>query len=104
MLDWFDWREYRLYKWLRINTLDRFYVQNENTSLTTAGNEMWQERNDAENAVRVYLSDLPSKRISFRKKLFSDGKLDTVTFLHGPAGSGKTEMLQSILKGSPRCL
>jgi hypothetical protein len=50
---------------------------------TAASEEIWQERHAAEDALAKYLLDVPS----------------TVAFLHGPAGSGKTPMLNAALAG-----
>ncbi|KAG2115212.1 RNA12 protein-domain-containing protein [Suillus discolor] len=86
MLNWFDYREYKLYKWLRANALDRFSL----TSLAREGvspqGDIWKEREDAESAVRSYLSDLPS----------------TVAFVHGPQGSGKSRMVEAIIRDTGR--
>ena len=43
--------------------------------------EGWKERTEAHDALRAYLTDLPV----------------TITFVHGPQGSGKSRMLQTVL-------
>ncbi|KAI0698509.1 RNA12 protein-domain-containing protein [Cytidiella melzeri] len=89
MEDWFDFRQYEAYKWLHSNVIERFSSEDaakeehhaSNTSFGT-----WKERQDAEGAVGRYLSDLPN----------------TVMFIHGPQGSGKSLMIAALLKGSKR--
>ncbi|RDB21358.1 Mitochondrial escape protein 2 [Hypsizygus marmoreus] len=88
MLDWFDYREFKLYKWLRINTLDRlsmtFHISS--TPDMPPAEEVWRERDEAVSALKSYLTELPT----------------TVALIHGPQGSGKTRMLESVLKESGR--
>ncbi|KAH8102922.1 RNA12 protein-domain-containing protein [Cristinia sonorae] len=89
--DWFDYREFTVYQWLRKNTIERFSltspseVKTRNESAYPA-EEVWKERQDAAGALERYLSDLPS----------------TVTFVHGPQGSGKTRLLNQVLKDTKR--
>ncbi|KAG2158089.1 RNA12 protein-domain-containing protein [Suillus bovinus] len=85
MLNWFDHREYKLYKWLRANALNRFSLTSVRDDVSPQG-DIWKERKDAENAVRSYLSDFPS----------------TVAFVHGPQGSGKSRMLEAIIRDTGR--
>lgn len=61
MLDWFDFRKFKIYHWLQANTLglvkgSRF------TSITGpfAIENGLKERKDAEVAINVYLADSPS--------------------------------------------
>lgn len=78
VLDWFDYRgmlsyqsfgqrkptpprpESTIYKWLRANALDRLSFTAKNLHEPPA-QEVWKERSEAENAMRNYLSDLPSE-------------------------------------------
>ncbi|KAJ4464625.1 exonuclease [Lentinula edodes] len=83
LLDWFDLKEFKVYKWLRANTLERIYSKSE---ALPVDKQIWKEREDAERAIQAYLSDLPS----------------TVTFVHGPQGSGKSTMIASALKSAER--
>ncbi|KAF8831619.1 hypothetical protein HHX47_DHR1000799 [Lentinula edodes] len=83
LLDWFDLKEFKVYKWLRANTLERIYSKSE---APPVDKQIWKEREDAERAIQTYLSDLPS----------------TVTFVHGPQGSGKSTMIASALKSAER--
>ncbi|KAF8078176.1 RNA12 protein-domain-containing protein [Lyophyllum atratum] len=93
MLNWFDVRgtsfswilKFRLYKWLRMNTLNRLSLAFDDTEVQPA-EEVWKERDDAVGSLKSYLSDLPT----------------TVAFVHGPQGSGKTRMLEAVLKESGR--
>ncbi|EIW60623.1 uncharacterized protein TRAVEDRAFT_57812 [Trametes versicolor FP-101664 SS1] len=82
MEDWFDFKKFAIYKWLRENTVDRFSfaADLEGSSLASPG--VWKERQEAEDALQKYLTDFPS----------------TICFVHGPQGSGKSRMLNSILK------
>ncbi|KAF9262196.1 exonuclease [Marasmius fiardii PR-910] len=85
MLDWFSVKEFKLYQWLRANTYDRIYSPH--TTDTSSGYDgTWKERKDAEASLNAYLNDLPS----------------TVTFVHGPQGSGKTTMIEAAIKHSGR--
>lgn len=86
MLNWFDYREYKLYKWLRANALERFSLTRLAHGDVSPQGDIWKERKDAESAVRSYLFDLPS----------------TVAFVHGPQGSGKSRMLEAIVRDTGR--
>ncbi|KAJ3477560.1 hypothetical protein NLI96_g10383 [Meripilus lineatus] len=89
MNDWFDYRQFRIYQWIRENTIERLSFassreddHNHLYSIRAA----WKERQEAERALVTYLSDIPS----------------TVAFIHGPQGSGKSRLLASVLKDSNR--
>ncbi|THH15607.1 hypothetical protein EW146_g4901 [Bondarzewia mesenterica] len=82
--DWFDYREFKFYQWLRKNTLDRFWMESNGVDADEEGS--WKERRDAEVALKNYLSDMPT----------------TVAFVHGPQGSGKSKMLRRILEDTKR--
>ncbi|KAI0818814.1 exonuclease [Irpex lacteus] len=86
--DWFDFRQYHAYKWLRSNTIDRFYDEHpkEEAHSDASGTGAWKERQDAEGSLGRYLSDLPS----------------TIMFVHGPQGSGKTRLITSLLNDTKR--
>ncbi|KAH7927744.1 hypothetical protein BV22DRAFT_257665 [Leucogyrophana mollusca] len=86
MLDWFDYREYAVYKWLRTNALERLSMHSTVSEDATPTEDVWKERKDAESAIRSYLSDIPS----------------TVAFVHGPQGSGKSRMLSAIISDTNR--
>ncbi|KAJ7286029.1 RNA12 protein-domain-containing protein [Mycena rebaudengoi] len=84
MLDWFDIRKFRLYQWLRTKSMElRIFTPRPELS---SGEEVWKERKKAESNVRSYLTDWPT----------------TIAFIHGPQGSGKTRMLEPILKDTER--
>jgi len=77
ILDWFSYRgsffvisiapvsdfkfyaESHFYQWLRRNTIDRLTIKPVDT-LDVDAEVTWQERQDAETALRNYLDDLPS--------------------------------------------
>jgi hypothetical protein len=85
MLDWFNFREFKFYRWVRINTLERLsHVQSDPASAQDG--QVWKEREDATEEIRNYLADLPT----------------TVSFLHGPQGSGKYQLLQEALADTGR--
>ncbi|KAI9466031.1 RNA12 protein-domain-containing protein [Lactarius psammicola] len=85
MLDWFDYREFHLYQWLRRNTVDKLALRSTDSTDVDAG-AAWQERRDAEIALYNYLDDTPTG----------------VAFVHGPQGSGKSKMLSRILQDKNR--
>lgn len=85
ILDWFSYRgifvistapvsnlhfyaESRLYQWLRRNTIDRLTIKPADT-LDADAEATWQERQDAETALRNYLDDLPC--MSFLERCIS---------------------------------
>ncbi|CAG7854068.1 Mitochondrial escape protein 2 Flags: Precursor [Serendipita indica DSM 11827] len=91
VVGWLDYHEFRIVKWIRRNTIDRFSFFGKKSSRQErsggSGNEsIWKDRKDAENTLRGYLSDLPS----------------TIAFVHGPQGSGKSSMLTRALKNADR--
>jgi len=118
ILDWFSYRgsfvistalvfnfnyyaESHLYQWLRRNTIDRLTIKPADTlDIDTEAN--WQERQDAETALRSYLDDLPSMsswKVVYQSHFTSAAK---IAFLHGPQGSGKSKMLSRILQDKKR--
>ncbi|KAL4065316.1 RNA12 protein-domain-containing protein [Scleroderma citrinum] len=86
MLNWFDIREYAIYKWLRKQALDRMVLSADDRDDTYPDQDFWKEHRAAETALRSYLSDFPS----------------TVAFVHGPQGSGKSRMVSSITRDAGR--
>ncbi|KZT74225.1 hypothetical protein DAEQUDRAFT_761656 [Daedalea quercina L-15889] len=85
---WFDIKQFQAYQWLRNTALPRFSLSDTSESDTTRApaRNVWKERKDAESAVERYLNDMPN----------------TVAFVYGPQGSGKTSMISSLLKQSGR--
>ncbi|KAJ7470384.1 RNA12 protein-domain-containing protein [Mycena latifolia] len=84
MQDWFAIREFRLYQWLRTKSMElRIFTPQPTAS---SAEEVWKERKQAEADVRAYLADWPS----------------TIAFVHGPQGSGKTRLLEAVLKDAGR--
>ncbi|KAK7693180.1 hypothetical protein QCA50_002746 [Cerrena zonata] len=88
MQDWFDIRQFKLYQWLRTNTVDRFTDDHaaDDGEKKPSQQQTWKERMDAQDALQRYLSDMPN----------------TIVFLHGPQGSGKSSMLGNILRENGR--
>lgn len=85
VLDWFSYRgsfrhlncsciqlnlyaESHLYQWLRRNTIDRLTIKPADT-LDVDAEATWQERQEAETALRNYLDDLPC--VSFLERWIS---------------------------------
>jgi hypothetical protein len=58
--------ESRLYQWIRRNTLDRLTIKASDT-LDVDAEAAWQERQDAETALRHYLDDIPSMSFTERR-------------------------------------
>jgi ABC-type ATPase involved in cell division len=56
------------------------------TPQASTAEEVWKERKQAEAAVRTYIADWPS----------------TIAFVHGPQGSGKTGLIENVLKDTGR--
>ncbi|TFK55018.1 hypothetical protein OE88DRAFT_1779208 [Heliocybe sulcata] len=87
VMDWFNYKQSAIYKWLRANTVERFALSSSTgQERLQANTNVWKERKDAEDAVYRYLAEMPS----------------SVAFLHGPQGSGKTTMLTKILQETGR--
>ncbi|KAJ7090200.1 RNA12 protein-domain-containing protein [Mycena belliarum] len=84
MQDWFAIREFKVYQWLRAKSMElRIFTPHPTAS---TAEEVWKERKQAESDVRAYLADWPS----------------TIAFVHGPQGSGKTRLLEAVLKDAGR--
>ncbi|KIJ17097.1 hypothetical protein PAXINDRAFT_167891 [Paxillus involutus ATCC 200175] len=86
LLNWLDYREYGPYKWLRAHALDRLSLTFTSTESATTDRDVWKERKEAEMVLRSYLSDPPS----------------TITFIHGPQGSGKSRMVSAVMRDIDR--
>ncbi|PPQ63196.1 hypothetical protein CVT24_005741, partial [Panaeolus cyanescens] len=83
----FDYRKSKVYQWLHLNSIARLSHKSDEAEVEVAtAAEVWKDRKDAEESIQAYLADMPS----------------TVTFIHGPQGSGKTTMLKKILADSNR--
>ncbi|KAF8184984.1 RNA12 protein-domain-containing protein [Mycena galopus ATCC 62051] len=82
--DWFDIREFRFYQWIRTKSMElRIFTPRPQAS---TAEEVWKERKQAEAAVSAYIADWPF----------------TIAFVHGPAGSGKTGLVQNVLRETGR--
>ncbi|TRM59397.1 RNA12 protein-domain-containing protein [Schizophyllum amplum] len=82
MMNWFDYKEYRLWQWFRENALERLPLAFESKIAEAPAEDAWKERMDAFNAIKTYLNDFPN----------------TIAFVHGPQGSGKTRMVRAVLE------
>lgn len=94
--------ESRLYQWLRRNTIYRLTIKPADTPDGDA-EATWQERQEAETALRNYLDDLPSVPV-FWNVVYPSHFTSTanIAFLLGPQGSGKSRMLSRILQDKKR--
>ncbi|CAE6424890.1 unnamed protein product [Rhizoctonia solani] len=89
VMNWFDYKDYPLYKWLRENTYEKIASTFSGKRLDQGEVEepaIWKERKDAKATLRAYLNDFPS----------------TVAVIHGPAGAGKGGLVNSIMKEEDR--
>ncbi|KZV94062.1 hypothetical protein EXIGLDRAFT_835266 [Exidia glandulosa HHB12029] len=86
MLGWFNYNEFSVVKWLRANTIDRFMLPSRSLDANKPRAEAWKDREQSEDALKAYLADFPG----------------TVTFVSGPAGSGKTSMTETVVKHEER--
>ncbi|KAJ7074355.1 RNA12 protein-domain-containing protein [Mycena amicta] len=77
-----NWFNSRVYRWLHAKSVELRIINPE----PEANEEVWKERKQAEKDARSYLTDWPS----------------TIAFVHGPQGSGKTHMLDTVLADSKR--
>lgn len=93
-----------MYKWLRTNTFDRLYTHDETSDSKAVGEEVWKERRDAESSVRTYITDMPCtlRKAAEGFPTLTPHVTATIAFIHGPQGSGKTTMLNDVLKDSNR--
>jgi hypothetical protein len=60
MLDWFDFRKFKIYHWLQANTLDLLRGSHSTTAEPYVIENGWKERKEAEATINAYLADLPS--------------------------------------------
>ncbi|KAI0928247.1 hypothetical protein AcW1_005551 [Taiwanofungus camphoratus] len=89
MEGWFDIRQFKFYQWLRTNTLERFSLMTTSDTedrTSSPGEGVWKERKDAQGALERYLTDMPN----------------TVAFVHGPQGSGRSRMISIALEEAGR--
>ncbi|KLO14864.1 hypothetical protein SCHPADRAFT_914661 [Schizopora paradoxa] len=87
LLGWFDLKSSSWFQWIKEKTIQSFSFALKPTAEEVAMDaNIWKEREAAERDVMTYLSDFPN----------------TVTFVHGPQGSGKTRMLRALLKDVER--
>lgn len=94
--------EFRLYQWLRRNTVDRLTLKHVEDALDVDAEVAWQERQGVETALSHYLDDMPSmsslNAVSPCQRTF----IANIVFVHGPQGSGKSKMLSRILQDKKR--
>ncbi|EJD53233.1 exonuclease [Auricularia subglabra TFB-10046 SS5] len=86
LMGWFDYKEFSFVKWLRANTVDQFHWGAKAVTASSPLAEAWKDREKSEETLKNYLADYPT----------------TVTFVSGPAGSGKTTMTESVIKDQDR--
>ncbi|KAJ3533719.1 hypothetical protein NM688_g7243 [Phlebia brevispora] len=104
--DWFDHRQYRLYQWFKSTMIESFSLADgqEHDGADIPASGIWKERQDAEAALVSYISDLPSAHnITFIPTGSSSIRsIDTVAFVFGPQGSGKTHMVRRTIQDTHR--
>ncbi|KZT44087.1 hypothetical protein SISSUDRAFT_1057085 [Sistotremastrum suecicum HHB10207 ss-3] len=86
MMNWFDYREYSMFQWLERNAFQRLPFGRRSVDTAPPAQGIWKDREEAETAMRSYLEDFPS----------------TISFIHGPQGSGKTRLTDAVIKESGR--
>ncbi|KAF9492251.1 hypothetical protein BDN71DRAFT_1396959 [Pleurotus eryngii] len=110
MQNWFDFHEWTLYKWAcnMLPTQLISYLASDSHSSSSKKKRslsaamraqrskelssdleiqgVWKERQEVERTIRTYLDDFPT----------------TVAFLHGPQGSGKSRLLETMIQDSDR--
>ncbi|KAF8303080.1 hypothetical protein DL93DRAFT_2102538 [Clavulina sp. PMI_390] len=84
--NWFDYRDYAVVQWVKRNTIDRLSINFSTEKPDEGPGIVWAERKAAESEVERYLNDLP----------------DTVAFLYGPAGSGKSSLVHRLVSDQKR--
>ncbi|KAF7319445.1 hypothetical protein HMN09_00283000 [Mycena chlorophos] len=85
MQDYFVIQEYRIYRWLRAKSLQLRILEPEPKAEPNP-EDVWKERKQAEKDLRAYLTSWPT----------------TIAFVHGPQGSGKTQLLRGVLADRKR--
>nr|GAT47512.1 predicted protein [Mycena chlorophos] len=85
MQDYFAIQEYRIYRWLRAKSLQLRILEPEPNPEPNP-EDVWKERKQAEKDLQAYLTSWPT----------------TIAFVHGPQGSGKTQLLRGVLADRKR--
>ncbi|KII88921.1 hypothetical protein PLICRDRAFT_590111 [Plicaturopsis crispa FD-325 SS-3] len=130
MEEWFDYRKFGAWKWLRVNALDKLDEprhwhedarQNDLAVTHTTSGSSSKARNVKEGAEKVEERTIDAKKklgspqddsaeevwkeraeaFSALKNYLSDMPM-TVAFIHGPQGSGKSKMISTILRDTDR--
>jgi putative ribosome biogenesis GTPase RsgA len=68
---------------------------------------VWEERKEAEGMLERYLIDVPSEHCSDMEITMATDfsrVIGTIAFVHGPAGSGKSSVINRLLKDFHRYL
>ncbi|KAJ7134886.1 RNA12 protein-domain-containing protein [Mycena epipterygia] len=105
MQDWFNVREFRLYQWLRTKTIElHIYTPQPHAS----AEEIWKKRKQAEADMHASFADSttafvhgPQDSVKRARAYLADWP-STIAFVHGPHGSGKTRVVQVVLKDAGR--
>ncbi|EIN07712.1 hypothetical protein PUNSTDRAFT_114198 [Punctularia strigosozonata HHB-11173 SS5] len=89
--DWFEYQDWALYRWLTTRLPSSLGLASHHDEILTEGGASheargWKDREDAAGAMERYLTDLPN----------------TITFVHGPQGSGKGRMLEAVITAHHR--
>lgn len=84
--DSFNLHNSKFYAWTRANTVGRLSRQNTGPSSLDHKPHVWRDREEATAALRSYLADHPN----------------SIAFVHGPQGAGKSEIVDLLLSQSGR--
>ena len=93
VLNWFDFQEYSLFRWLKENTPSWNY----GTLKPSIVAEVWEDRTVAQETLKKYLAEYPCESARSRSCAVPNILEATITFIHGPQGSGKTPLVHEVL-------
>ncbi|KAF8644113.1 hypothetical protein AX16_008642 [Volvariella volvacea WC 439] len=85
VLEWFNYQNFSIYRWLMGSLGSTMSPGTDKAAFYPTG-EVWVERQEAQRALENYLQGTP----------------ETVLFLYGPPGSGKTSLVESTLNEAGR--
>ncbi|KZO99417.1 exonuclease [Calocera viscosa TUFC12733] len=86
VLDWFDYRNYSVVRWLKRNTIERLSFDTTKVTPTPSASSAWRERQDAARDITAFLGEQPSN----------------FALVTGPEGSGKGVMVAHALSSGNR--
>ena len=106
----FSLEQYRLTKWLKRETIGRlgsmnlgFGIAKKEEGEAVTGTGIERERTEAAEKLKLWLNDMPDTFVTVtyvRQKRFNQICNLTLTVNSGPPGSGKTNLVQSVISRS----